>query len=139
MADLSNEELLMKIKEYQKLLDKRNKNDSTIDINTIIDSNKVNISNINKLLQNKDQIKDMVITYCYYNNLTIKKIITTADNNLYLLYERLERVQCQSDSSYEENEASEDSDGEITITKIKNICYMTAVDLDAFLNRLLQK
>lgn len=139
MTDLSNEELLRKIKEYQELLDKRINNKSTVNIDKIVDSNKINIKNVTMLLQNKEMIKDVVVTHWYYNNLSIEKIVTPVDKNLYLLYEKLWRIQCKSDSSYDEDEASEDSDGEISVTKIKNICYMTQTDLDLFLNHLLQK
>lgn len=90
------------------------------------------------MLKNRNKVNDAVVAYFHYNNLTIKKIISSTDDGLYLLYEKCERVQCESDSSYEESEASEDSE-ETTVTKIKNICYMTRIDLETFLNRLLQK
>lgn len=138
MTDLSNEELREKIKKYERILEGRSKNDITFDINKVLGECCTNIKfkNVDILLNTEEQINDVVITYFYYNNLTIEDIMTTVEHNLYLLYTKIWRIQCESDSSYEESEYSED---EVSVTKIKNICYMTKADLNLFLNSLLQR
>lgn len=146
MHKLSNTELEEQIKEYKQLLHKREKHTKTINstslynlvLNCCSDIDTKNVQTILCLLtKNKTLSKELNITHFYYNNLTITCQLKY-ENELYILTRIENRVQCESDSSYNSNEASESSE-ETRVTKRKILCYITKADVIGLCEKLLKK
>jgi hypothetical protein len=77
------------IKSYERILEDRNRNEVTVDVNNIISN--INFKNVNTLLKCLDN-KDTVVSYFYYNNLTVEDIVTRIDSKLWLLYTKTQIV-----------------------------------------------
>jgi hypothetical protein len=144
MTEFSNEELQSKIEIYQNILSKRTDNKPSINVKNTIRNccQDVNVNNVNKLIKYVTSQKegynnknyDLVICYYYYNGLTVENKINKI-GDLYLLYRKEVREQCESDSSYDSDQVNSNEE----VTKIKNISYLTKTDLLNFLGELLNK
>jgi hypothetical protein len=139
MESMSNEELLAKLDQIKILMEKRAKNQQTINIQEIISwdgFDTINNKNIHKIKNTGTIRTSTPISGFYYNNLSLVVYLEEANNSLYLLKCIEEKIQCESDSSYDHGEGISDSDGDIHVSKIVKQYYLTKSDLYCLLDRL---
>ena len=137
---MSNDELLNQIIKINNLIEKRNKNEATVEISDIVRRtcfDQIDVKNIQKIIKKEYKIKKRTrISGFYYNNLTLQVFIEEINNSLYLLQCIEERVQCESDSSYDSNEANSQSDDEVYVTKLLKQYYLTKSDVISLFHQL---
>lgn len=141
MHGKSTEEIRSHIATLRKLIELRENNERTLNVTTVAAWKfySIRLDVLRKIEASGYEIKGKKeIAIESFNNLNITFTLEKLDEFLYRLCRIVNRIQCESDSSYDSSDAESDSDGDVHVTKVKETYYLTKSDTICLVDHLLK-